>query len=92
MAKKKSGANSGNVSANVPKICKRFKSFAGVAEALSATALLARRGSALHLCAQHDAAVLGVGVAHLLEHQFGGAAPHLFERRLNGSELRIDNG
>lgn len=26
MAKKKSGANSGNVSANVPKICKRFKS------------------------------------------------------------------
>ena len=92
MAKKKSGTNSGNVSANVSKICKRFKSVSGVAEPLSATVLLARRGSALHLCAQHDAAVLGVGVAHLLEHQLGGAAPHLFERRLNGGELRLDDG
>ena len=92
MAKKKTEANFGNVCGNVPKICKRFKSVFLVAEPLSATVLLARRGSALHLCAQHYAAVLGVGVVHLLEHQFGGAAAHLAERRLNGGELRVDNG
>lgn len=34
MAKKKTEANFGNVSANVPKICKRFKSFFLVAEPL----------------------------------------------------------